>query len=263
MNYLKTSYLEFINYKSSSNSSINYLENDTYYFLYLNNGTFSIQTEILKADPVVTGSDQEDFEVNHKSTSNHTEVEIDSEGRQVQRVAAAKKGWTYLAHFFEFETSKDSSLECTDWQGNTDTSLSIKFYKSDNSEIIDAGGYASKQEHLDSECVRTEVVFKPSFDYELVSGSIRLDIESTEDCRLWVVGGVLELGAAATKEFARNMNLKYLGANEIIETDGRASKYMKKDIVGLPYQANQLKFIIKHSTGYKFKIMPTLEYFRE
>lgn len=191
-----------------------------------------------------------------------TNTEIDEEGRQVNRYAAAKKGWTYLAHFFEFETSKSLSLICNDWQGNPDSSLTIKFYDSSNNEIIDQGAYLSLQEHLDNECVRTEVLFKPSFDYELISGTLRMETKSIEDCRLWVIGGVIELGAAGIKEFARNMNLHYLGADEIIETDGRASKYMAKDITGIPYQGNQLKFIVKHSAGYKFKIMPTLEYFR-
>ena len=189
-------------------------------------------------------------------------IEIDSEGRQISRMAAGKKGWVYLAHFFELETSKDGGLFCEDYTGTSCPSLSIKFYKADDSEITGAGAYASKQAHLDAECIRTEVLFKPSFDYELISGTIRLDSVSTEDCRLWVTGGVLELGAAGTKEFARGMNLKFLGADEVIETDGRASKYMKKTITGLPYQSNQLKFIIKHSAGYNFKIMPTIEYFR-
>lgn len=207
-------------------------------------------------EAIISISDQ----LNHlKSISNN---EVDEEGRQVNRIAAAKKGWTYLAHFFEFKTSEDDSLFCEDWQGSTDTSLSIKFYKANGSEITDAGAYSTKQEHLDNECVKTEVLFKPSFDYELVSGSIRLDTAISNDCRLWVIGGVIELGTAGTKEFARGMNLNFLGADEIIETDGRASKYMSKDITGIPYQANQLKFILKHEAGVKVKIMPTLEYFR-
>lgn len=191
------------------------------------------------------------------------EVEIDEEGRQISRVAAGKKGWVYNAHFFELETSKDGSLFCEDYTGTTCPSLSIKFYNNDNVEITDAGAYGTKQLHLDAECVKTEVLFKPNYDYELLSGTIRLDIVSTEDCRLWVIGGMLEIGAAGTKEFAKGMNLKYLGVDEVIETDGRASKYMSKDVAGVPYQANQIKFIIKHSAGYKFKIMPALEYFRE
>ena len=200
---------------------------------------------------------------NHQGISNtETEIEVDSEGRQVSRIAIAKKGWSYLAHFFEYETSKDGSLFCEDYAGVADPSISVKYFNSSNVEIVDAGTYTDKQDHLDNECVKTEIIFKPAFDYELVSGNIRLDTKPVDDCRMWVIGGILELGGPYVKEFARGMNLRYLGADETIQTDGRASKYMVKDITGVPFQANQIKFITKHNVGVKVKIMATLEYFR-
>jgi hypothetical protein len=37
---------------------------------------------------------------------------------------------------------------------------------------------------------------------------------------------------------------------------------MKKEIEGVPFQANQLEVTIKHEAGYKHKLMMILEYFR-
>ena len=56
--------------------------------------------------------------------------------------------------------------------------------------------------------------------------------------------------------------MAFYGANESIKTDGRAAKYMKKDIVGVPYQANQIQVIVRHNAGIQHKLMLTLEYFR-
>lgn len=56
--------------------------------------------------------------------------------------------------------------------------------------------------------------------------------------------------------------MRYIGADEEVKTDGRASKYMKKDIPGVPYQANQLKLIVRHSAGTQHKLMVMIEFFR-
>lgn len=182
-------------------------------------------------------------------------LDIDTEGRQVQRIAAAKSGWTYLADTFEIETSKAGSLYCKDYLGNSCSAFSVKFYKEDGTEIATQGD-------LDAYCVKTEVLFKPSYDYEIVSGNIHHSDVPTSDVRVWVVGGIIELGGAYVKEMVRGLNMRFVGTDDHIKTDGRASKYMKKDIVGVPYQGNQLKFIFKHDAGYKHKIMMVLEFFR-
>lgn len=190
------------------------------------------------------------------------DTEVDIEGRQVTRVAAAKKGWAYIAHFFEFETSKDGSLFCEDWSGTVNPAFSMSFHKSDGTSIVDEGSYADKQAHIDAECVETKVLYKPDFDYELVSGDIRMIMAPTEDCRTWVIGGAVELGAIGTKEFVSGVNFKFLGADEVVHTDGRASKFMAKTTTGVPYQTNQLQIIVRHSAGNRHRLMYSFEYFR-
>lgn len=181
-------------------------------------------------------------------------TEIDEQGRQVNRIAAASKGWTYLAHPIEFETAKIGSLYEKDKDGNNKNTSSIKFYDSNNTEVTDAQNEAN--------IVKTVILFKPSYDYELIAGNLQQIDSPSTDVRLWVIGGLIELGGAYVKEFAGGLNMRYYGANESVKTDGRAAKYMRKDIPGVPYQGNQLQIIVKHNAGVQHKLMLTLEYFR-
>ena len=134
--------------------------------------------------------------------------------------------------------------------------IGMKFYDVNNVEL-------TTQASIDTSCVKTVVTFKPMYDYELVSGTVNVQSSPSEDMRLWVVGGVPELGAAGVREFVRNLNIKYISPSETLQTDGRASKYMKKTTMGVPFNTNQLQIIIKCSTsGVKHPIMMAFEYFR-
>lgn len=181
-------------------------------------------------------------------------LDIDTQGRQVQRIAAGQAGWVYFAHPVEIETAKVGSLyEKTSANANR-SSCSTKFYDANDAEVTAAENEAT--------IVKTVLLFKPSYDYELISGSIQQIVSPSTDVRVWVMGGIIELGGAYVKEFGGGLNMIYFGANEAVKTDGRAAKYMKKDIVGVPYQANQLQMIIKHTAGHQHKLMFILEYFR-
>jgi len=180
--------------------------------------------------------------------------QVDEEGRQITRTAAGKAGWVYFAHPIEFETAKIGSLYEKDKSGSSRGISTIKFYDVNDAEITDA--------QYEANIVKTVILFKPSYDYELIAGNIQQIDSPSTDIRLWVIGGLIELGGAYVKEFAGGLNMRYYGANESVKTDGRAAKYMKKDIDGVPYQANQLQIIVKHNAGVQHRLMLTLEYFR-
>jgi hypothetical protein len=202
----------------------------------------------------VDNSDTIDFETNYKPTANSKIEDIDSQGRQISRIAAGQAGWVYLCHPIEFETSKIDSLYEKLVSGTNRGSSSVKFYDANDAEVTDAQNEAN--------IVKTVLLIKPSYDYELISGDIQQIESPSTDMRVWVNGGIIELGGAYIKEFAGGVNMRFFGAQESLKTDGRAAKYMKKDIVGVPYQANQLQVIIKHNAGVQHKFMLLLEYFR-
>lgn len=185
---------------------------------------------------------------------NIDEFEVDSQGRQIIRTAAGQKGWTYLAKFIEFETSKLGSLKCRKNDNTNCSDVTLKLFNGSNQEVTDSA--------YENTIVRTEILIKLSTDFELISGHIHQITCPTSDIFVNVLGGIIELGSNYTKDFVTGMNLAFMGADENIITDGRASKYMTKDISGVPYQGNQLKFIIFHDAGINHRIMTALEMFR-
>jgi hypothetical protein len=182
-------------------------------------------------------------------------MEIDRQGRQVLRIAAGQAGWSYIAHPIELETSKIGSLYEKLASGVDRGTSTIKFYDVNNAEVTDPLN--------EGDIVKTVVLFKPSYDYELISGGLQQIESPNTDVRVWVIGGIIELGGAYVKEFAGGLNMRFYGANESVKTDGRASKYMTKDIPNVPYQANQVQVIIRHDAGVKHRLKLILEYFRE
>lgn len=180
--------------------------------------------------------------------------EVDSEGRQIIRTAAGSKGWSYLAHPIEFETSKIGSLYEKDHTNTSRGISSVKFYDADDIEVTEVIN--------ESSIVKTVVLVKPPYDYELIAGMLQQIESPLTDVRVWVIGGIIELGGAYVKEFAGGLNMRYYASNESLKTDGRASKYMRKDILGVPYQANQIQLITRHEAGVKHKLKLILEYFR-
>jgi len=194
---------------------------------------------------------------------NYNPNEVDSEGRQIVRMAAGKKGWTYLSHPIEIETSKIGGSFSSDYTGTPRTDFDLQLFDSSGTEITTQGT-------ADTDCVKTVITFKPTYDYEILSGSIYQIGTPTTDVRLWVVGGAFNVTtntAVSVKEFVTGFNMRYVGDNDHIETDGRASKHLTSDITssGLPfptYHGNCFQYILTHEAGLNHKIMVTMEYFR-
>lgn len=194
--------------------------------------------------------------------------EIDEEGRQINRTAYGKKGWTYLAHPIEFTTSKLSSVFSKNWKQIDRSDYTLKFYDINGTEL-------TTQTSIDSSCVETRLTLSPDYDYEIISGTVDIHTSTTSDIRMWVVGGVIDnttnypweypasSGIYHVKEFAGGVNFKFIEVSQKLETDGRASKFMAKTKEGIPYNANQFQIIMTHPAGVQHDFVLTLEYFRE
>lgn len=247
---------DFKSYVDNKSLTVQYFSSNNQYEITAFDGPQKMCCLLSNKQPATVGSDQEDFELNYLPSANGKLQDEDINGRKVTRVAASNKGTSYRAHFFDFSTCTLDSLICEDWEGNNDMDIGMKFYDVNNVEL-------TTQASIDTSCVKSIVTFKPMYDYELVSGTVNVQSSPSEDMRLWVVGGVPELGAAGVREFVRNLNIKYISPSETLQTDGRASKYMKKTTMGVPFNTNQLQIIIKCNTsGVKHPIMMAFEYFR-
>jgi hypothetical protein len=177
----------------------------------------------------------------------------DADGATMHRAKAAKAGWTYHMTAPEFTTSLLGSLYHKDISLNNLNEASVKFYDANNTEL-------TTQESCDTDCVKTVFVFEPTWDYEIIGGTIKTANDVTDDVRVWVVA-VPDVPAAygGSKIMVQNVNLKYVDPNNGIEADGRASKYMAYSAT---YHTNKLQLIVRHPAGHKLAMMMAFEVYR-
>lgn len=177
----------------------------------------------------------------------------DTDQSMIVRVKAAKAGWTYHLCGVELETSVLSSIYHKDADGNDYNEATIKFYDSDDVELTVQGD-------LDTDCVKTVIDFEPTYDYEIIGGTVKSDVAITTDYRIWVVAVPdLTVAQGGSKVMVDNINLRYIDPNNGVEADGRASKYMTYDAT---YHTNKLRLVIKHPAGGKEKIMIAYEMYK-
>lgn len=207
-------------------------------------GPFSIAS-VFSAE----SQDAEDFSQTFSGRINaKLDVPRDFTGRPIQRQAVTSEGWSYNAFCFEY-TTKTGVLFCRDayW---TDRSSFFSVVRLDSSN-------APTQE--ESNVVSDIVTFSPPFDYEIISGEIFSAEKPDSDLRVWVVGGCTSIGQQGTKEFVTGLNLRF---ETHVKTDGRASKFMKRSIQGIPYPCNEIQFRFMNHGGVEHKVQIVLEIFR-
>jgi hypothetical protein len=199
------------------------------------------------------GADQTDLETNYLPHANKSVESVDTDGATIHRAKAAKAGWTYHMTAPEFTTSLLGSLYHKDISLNNLNEASVKFYDANNTEL-------TTQESCDTDCVKTVFTFEPTWDYEIIGGTIKTANDVTDDVRVWVVA-VPDVPAnmGGSKIMVQNVNLKYVDPNNGIEADGRASKYMAYNAT---YHTNKLQLIVRHPAGHKLAMMMAFEVYR-
>lgn len=202
--------------------------------------------------------DKLDFETNFQALGNKSLSQIDTDGAQIVRVKAAKRGWTYGAVPMELTTATIGSLYSKLQDGTNRSGISLKFYEADRTtEITD-------QAVLDvntTRTVRTVLDFEPPFDYEIIGGALRIGTDIGFDCRLWIIA-VPDIPAAygGSKEMAGGINLKFLSPQQLLEVDGRVSKNL---LYNSQLHTNKLRFIFEHAASSKIDIHINIELFRQ
>lgn len=154
-----------------------------------------------------------------------TNTDTDSNGRFIVRTAATIKGWHYQAHSIQFEVNKLDSIYNKDVDGNDLGFAEIKIYDDNGDECI-------TQASADTDGVKTIVTWKPSYDFEVISGNIRQVVKETVDSYIYVRAKIATGYPSPNDYFPVNfieggINLNYIGSDEPLKTDGRASKLLK------------------------------------
>lgn len=230
----------------SRNASYHYEESDSFYEIEAFDGPL-VRTCSLKKDASDT-TDVTDFETNYKPYANSTLNDVNGIPRI--KTSVARLGSAYLSDNAVIVTGL--SVTNNKWDG-TSGDFTAKFYNASDVEVS-SGSLL---------CTKTVIDYRPSSDYEIIGGKLNMIAPATLPCTLWVIGGCIDLAAtvpSAVSEFIRNLDLRYILSRQ--ETDGRASKFLSYSTEGVPYPTNSLRFIIKHSVGYQFGFMVTVEKFR-
>lgn len=225
--------------------SIQYVDIGDNYWMKAFDGPFEVECTI-PSDP--THDETADFLANYFPNANVPYT--DTDGRPIQKVAASRKGTTYLSDFATIDTGLSvTSLKWDVSAGN----YTAKFYNASNVEVA----------ANDANCVKTIINYAPPEQYEIIGGNVHVKAMATQACVLWVIGGATDLAGvvpSAVKEMVRYLDFECVQIG--VNTDGRASKFMALSTDGVPVPTNKLQFIIRHAAGYQYKFSVSVELFR-
>lgn len=231
-------------------------ERDACYYLTALDGPITHRCDIVKTDPA--SADQLDFETNYKASVNKKFTQADTDGAEIVRIKAAKKGWSFWAVPIEFTTCLlSNNLHCKDVNGNDIAGISYRIYDSNDVQIT-VPGLANINL---STCTKTVIDFEPPFDYEIIGGSVRTNGNIGSDVRLWIVGAPdIPANLGGSKEFASGINLKFLAPDSSFEVDGRVTKFMKYNAT---YHSGKIRLVLKHPAGAQINIQLVIQVYRE
>lgn len=181
----------------------------------------------------------------------------DTDGAQIVRIKAAKRGWTFAAIPIEFRTSEIGSLYSKTHDGQDRAGVTLKFYDANGTEITTEG----LAEVNETTIIRSVIDFEPPYDYEVIGGTLRIGSDIAFDCRLWIIAVPdVSVEAGGSKEMAGGLNLKFLAPQQMFSIDGRVSKTLTYNST---YHTNKLRFIFQHQAGAKTDIHVNVELFRQ
>ena len=179
--------------------------------------------------------------------------QLDTDNALIIRLKAAQAGWTYHLTAPEFTTSTVASLYHKNAAGTDLNECVVKYYDANDVELTTQGS-------CDTDCVKTVFYFEPTWNYEIIGGTLKTVSTVSENVRCWVIA-VPDVPAiyGGSKVMVQGVNLKFIDPNNGIEADGRATKFMTYNAT---YHTNKIQLIIKHPAGHKEDLMMAFEVYR-
>lgn len=248
--------LEWSKFKTIVNEMglyLQYGESDKEYFIKALNGTVVIaECTVSKAHEEIS-----DFENNFKPLANKKVQDVDDQGRQINRLAYGRKGWTFQVFNIEASTSTLTQPYNKDVDGNDLGYATKKIYNSDGDEITTAG--IANANLLT--CVKTVIDFEPPYDYEVIGGAIRQKTTPGTDIRLWItaVPDISYANGGSKPMTQGGLNLRYIDSQNVVDLDGKTSKYMTYNAT---YHTNKIRVTIKHDAGVNHDLLFQVQIFK-
>ena len=178
----------------------------------------------------------------------------DSDGALITRTKAGVSGWTYQRRVLNFETSLINSLDNDKHDGTDWGDATIKFYDSSDTELTTATS-------INTNSIKTVVDWEALYDFEIIGGTVTLDVNPSEDVYVWVVA-IPDITEAqgGTKIMVSNLNLNFLAAKTTMVFDGRAAKLLIYDVTN---HTNKMRLIVKHNSGKNLKMSVAWEHYKQ
>ena len=181
------------------------------------------------------------------------QTEKDSDGALLSRVKYTRTGWQFHKMGVEFTTSKLGSIVNTDDQGNNLGFGVIKLYDTNGVEITDQAN--------EGNAVKTIVDIEPTFDYEIMGGSLKQISRPTMPVYAYVIAVPdVPKVLGGQKDFICCLNLEFIGDLDSVDADGRTAKLLQYDAT---YHTNKIRVVMNHNAGYQHRAMMVLELFKE
>jgi len=239
----KLDWTGFKDFCSARSVGMHYNQTDIAYELFANDDGVCASCKVGITIPA--NSEQTDFETNYKSSCNVSLT--DSTGRPIHRMAITRSGFGLQCQTVEFETSKLSSVHNKDKDNDDLGFAEMKFYDASDNEL-------TTQTAIDSSCVRTDVLWEPTYDFEIIGGEIWQQSIPSQDVYTWFYNEY------SGHEFCSGgLNLKFLGANGCKKMDGRAPKLLPYNET---YHTNRMVLVARHPAGFQHKVMFVMEFFK-
>jgi hypothetical protein len=249
-------------------SLLQYDDDGTVYSIWAYDGPEVLMCQIYKGEVPYTAtaiysqsqndSDKADFEANYKAFGNQSLYQSDTDGAQIVRQKAAKKGWSFWACPIEVTTSAlGGSVYCKYADGTDVPGITCKIYNSIEAEITTAG---LANINL-ATCVKTVLDFEPAFDYEIIGGELRINSNPAQDIRMWIVGAPdIPAIYGGSKEFASGVNLKFMASDGSFDVDGRVTKFISYNPTT---HQGKLRILLKHPAGAAVNMQFVIHMYRQ
>lgn len=269
---------EFKNFVATKGVPVQYLSLSNKYYVSAFDGTYSVFLELYKnGNPEVV-----DFEDNYKADGNKNVklslTEADSETGGLKFTPRYQKpGWLQQLFEVEFETATLNSIHEKDI-ANVDIGWSsLKFYK--DVATVETEWTPADQADLTANCIRTDFLWMPTVDYQLLAGKIVPLTAVAQDVYVWGVGIDLDTpyGGPQVVFAEGGINMAYVDAKKPVGLDGKGAPFLYYDKVktgedaegnpiftALPagVGSNRMRFIVRHPVGLGYRMQVIFEIFR-
>lgn len=249
---IELSYTDFKQVVSDRSLKMQYITKSAYgYDLY----AFDRQMEFFCI--LEDSADITDFETNFKADANKKLSDKDNSGREIIRTAMTEKGWTFLSYCARITTAtQTNSVIQKDFEDSDRFTISVKHFKSGGVLVTD---YVADQANI----IETRVTMFPSYNYEILKGTIFNKTAATSSCRVGVAVGYFPMpndgyavvdGNKTYGEFIGGLDMQDFSG--VVHIDGESSKYVSSP-------TNQIQIRVHHAAGLVHTFACSLEYYRQ